>query len=174
MATISAYATCLATLEFGSRRLRLQQHCNTIHSDNGISFCVFSVLDSTAYAVIPTDCKACCKESKNDNSGKDTDRTSLLCALKPRKRKERRESCCQERKLIRSNSEERILEDPTNAADSIRRVSSHEDFNSEKHIHTVSQIGQDMGHGVVGRCIDSFSWRAFQKTGKISSHLKSS
>ncbi|XP_015609193.1 protein FAM13A [Cephus cinctus] len=102
---------------------------------------------STVYGVISTDCKVC-KDSKGEL--KESESTSLLCALKPRKRKERRESCCQERKLIRSNSEERILESAANTADSIRRVSSHEDFNSAKHLHLLSQLGPDMGHGV--RC----------------------
>lgn len=98
--------------------------------------------------VIPaSDCKIC-KDSKDEP--KDFEGASLLCALKPRKRKERHESCCQERKLIRSSSEERVLESPAETTDTIRRVSSHEDFNSEKHLHILSQLGQDMGHGV--RC----------------------
>lgn len=93
------------------------------------------------------DCKIC-KDTRDES--KDSEGSSLLCALKPRKRKERRESCCQERKLIRSNSEERVLDSPTDVADTIRRVSSHEDFNSQEHLHILSQLGQDMGHGV--RC----------------------
>ncbi|XP_043268411.1 protein FAM13B [Venturia canescens] len=109
------------------------------------------IRNSTSYPVIANECKACRRESSNDDkTTRETDRTSLLCALKPRKRKERRESCCQERKLIRSNSEERILEGTTNVAESIRRVSSHEDFNTEQHHHLLSQTSQDMGHGV--RC----------------------
>ncbi|XP_054013995.1 protein FAM13A isoform X1 [Hylaeus anthracinus] len=100
--------------------------------------------------VIPaSDCKIC-KDEKDELKDSESGDASLLCALKPRKRKERRESCCQERKLIRSSSEERVLESPTKAADTIRRVSSHEDFNSEEHLHVLSQLGQDMGHGV--RC----------------------
>ncbi|XP_076639315.1 protein FAM13B isoform X3 [Colletes latitarsis] len=101
--------------------------------------------------VIPaSDCKIC-KDAKDEPKDSESSGASLLCALKPRKRKERRESCCQERKLIRSSSEERVLESPTKAADTIRRVSSHEDFNSEEHMHILSQLGQDnMGHGV--RC----------------------
>ncbi|XP_076229031.1 protein FAM13A [Nomia melanderi] len=100
--------------------------------------------------VIPaSDCKIC-KDSRDEPKESDTDGSFLLCALKPRKRKERRESCCQERKLIRSNSEERVLDSPAETADTIRRVSSHEDFNSEEHMHILSQLGQEMGHGV--RC----------------------
>ncbi|XP_012272613.1 protein FAM13A [Orussus abietinus] len=106
------------------------------------------VRESTVNGSIPNDCKVCCKDSKEER--KDLEGTSLLCALKPRKRKERRESCCQERKLIRSNSEERILDSADNTAESIRRVSSHEDFNSSKHLQILPQIGQEMGHGV--RC----------------------
>ncbi|KAF3430136.1 hypothetical protein E2986_13111 [Frieseomelitta varia] len=107
-----------------------------------------SVRDNVVNGVIPaSDCKIC-KDSKDEP--KDFEGASLLCALKPRKRKERHESCCQERKLIRSSSEERVLESPTEITDTIRRVSSHEDFNSEKHLHILSQLGQDMGHGV--RC----------------------
>ncbi|XP_076753209.1 protein FAM13B isoform X2 [Xylocopa sonorina] len=103
--------------------------------------------DNVVNGVIPaSDCKIC-KDSNNEL--KDSEGASLLCALKPRKRKERHESCCQERKLI-SSSEERALESPTETADTIRRVSSHEDFNSEEHLHILSQLGQDMGHGV--RC----------------------
>lgn len=51
--------------------------------------------------------------------------------------------------FFRSSSEERVLESPAETTDTIRRVSSHEDFNSEKHLHILSQLGQDMGHGVV-------------------------
>lgn len=106
------------------------------------------VRDNVVNGVIPaSDCKIC-KDSKDEP--RDFEGASLLCALKPRKRKERHESCCQERKLIRSSSEERVLESPTEVTDTIRRVSSHEDFNSEKHLHILSQLGQDMGHGV--RC----------------------
>ncbi|XP_006625036.1 protein FAM13A, partial [Apis dorsata] len=106
------------------------------------------IRDNVVNGVIPvSDCKIC-KDSKDEP--KDFEGTSLLCALKPRKRKERHESCCQERKLIRSSSEERVLESPAETTDTIRRVSSHEDFNSEKHLHILSQLGQDMGHGV--RC----------------------
>ncbi|XP_034935925.1 protein FAM13A isoform X2 [Chelonus insularis] len=106
--------------------------------------------DSSAYvATIPNDCETCCKERKTEISDTNNSK-SLLCALKPRKRKERRESCCQERKLIRSNSEEKILDNPTTLPESIRRVSSHEDFNSDKHLHIISRLNQDMGHGV--RC----------------------
>ena len=73
--------------------------------------------------------------------------------------------------LRRSSSEERVLESPTEVTDTIRRVSSHEDFNSEKHLHILSQLGQDMGHGVVSflnvqtlcnsrcRCIPLRKWR---------------
>jgi len=50
---------------------------------------------------------------------------------------------------FRSSSEERVLDSPTDVADTIRRVSSHEDFNSQEHLHILSQLGQDMGHGVV-------------------------
>lgn len=110
------------------------------------------IRDNVVNGVIPaSDCKICkvTKEELKD-SAKDSEGASLLCALKPRKRKERRESCCQERKLIRSSSEERVLDSPTEAAETIRRVSSHEDFNSEEHLHILSQLGQDMGHGV--RC----------------------
>nr|XP_012149382.1 PREDICTED: protein FAM13A isoform X2 [Megachile rotundata] len=106
------------------------------------------IRDNVVNGVIPaSDCKIC-KDEKEEP--KDSEAASLLCALKPRKRKERRESCCQERKLIRSSSEERVLESPTETADTIRRVSSHEDFNSEEHLHVLSQLGQEMGHGV--RC----------------------
>lgn len=52
---------------------------------------------------------------------------------------------------LRSSSEERILESPTDVADTIRRVSSHEDFNSQEHLHILSHLGQDMGHGVVSK-----------------------
>ena len=59
----------------------------------------FSVRDNVVNGVIPaSDCKIC-KDSK------DFEGVSLLCALKPRKRKERHESCCQERKLIRYDKE---------------------------------------------------------------------
>jgi len=51
--------------------------------------------------------------------------------------------------FFRSSSEERVLDSPTDVADTIRRVSSHEDFNSQEHLHILSQLGQDMGHGVV-------------------------
>ncbi|XP_029045639.1 protein FAM13B isoform X1 [Osmia bicornis bicornis] len=106
------------------------------------------IRDNVVNGVIPaSDCKIC--KDEKDEQPKDSEASSLLCALKPRKRKERRESC-QERKLIRSNSEERVLESPTETADTIRRVSSHEDFNSEEHLLVLSQIGQEMGHGV--RC----------------------
>lgn len=54
-----------------------------------------------------------------------------------------------ESNTFRSSSEERVLESPAETTDTIRRVSSHEDFNSEKHLHILSQLGQDMGHGVV-------------------------
>ncbi|XP_033193403.1 protein FAM13A [Bombus vancouverensis nearcticus] len=106
------------------------------------------IRDNVVNGVISaSDCKIC-KDTKDEP--KDFEGASLLCALKPRKRKERHESCCQERKLIRSSSEERVLESPAETTDTIRRVSSHEDFNSEKHLHILSQLGQDMGHGV--RC----------------------
>ncbi|KAG8037433.1 hypothetical protein G9C98_005643 [Cotesia typhae] len=106
--------------------------------------------DSSAYpSVIPNDCEVCCNKPKDQQNNSTSTSTGLLCALKPRKRKERRESCCQERKLIRSNSEEQILESPPNGKESIRRVSSHEDFNSDKHLHIIYP-DQDMGHGV--RC----------------------
>lgn len=98
--------------------------------------------------IIPTEDCTICKDTKEER--KISEGTSLLCVLKPRKRKERRESCCQERKLIRSSSEERVLDTPNDTADTIRRVSSHEDFNSEQHLNILSQLGQDMGHGV--RC----------------------
>lgn len=51
--------------------------------------------------------------------------------------------------IFRSSSEERVLDTSNDTADTIRRVSSHEDFNSEQHLHILSQLGQDMGHGVV-------------------------
>lgn len=51
--------------------------------------------------------------------------------------------------FLRSSSEERVLDSPTDVADTIRRVSSHEDFNSQDHLHVLSQLSQDMGHGVV-------------------------
>lgn len=86
----------------------------------------------------------------NNEEGKEFKDKTIFCALKARKRKERRESCCQERKLIRSNSEERVLESPAEVADAIRRVSSHEDFKSDGHLHIQSQFAKDMGHGV--RC----------------------
>ncbi|XP_025154132.1 protein FAM13A isoform X2 [Harpegnathos saltator] len=106
------------------------------------------IRENTVNGVLPaSDCKIC-KDTKDEP--KDSEGTFLLCALKPRKRKERRESCCQERKLIRSSSEERVLDSPTDVADTIRRVSSHEDFNSQEHLHILSQLSQDMGHGV--RC----------------------
>lgn len=106
------------------------------------------IRENTVNGLVPAgDCKIC-KDTRDEP--KDSEGSSLLCALKPRKRKERRESCCQERKLIRSNSEERVLDSPTDVADTIRRVSSHEDFNSQEHLHILSQLGQDMGHGV--RC----------------------
>lgn len=56
---------------------------------------------------------------------------------KPRKRKERHESIgsiTQERKVVRSNSEERPLED-TEDAQYMRRVSSHEDFKKSQPLH---------------------------------------
>ncbi|XP_066601313.1 protein FAM13A [Prorops nasuta] len=106
------------------------------------------IRDSTTNGVILSgDCKIC-KNTKDEPA--DSEGASLLCALKRRKRKERRESCCQERKLIRSNSEERVLDSPTDTADTIRRVSSHEDFNSGERATVLSQADQDMGHGV--RC----------------------
>ncbi|XP_032671195.1 protein FAM13A [Odontomachus brunneus] len=106
------------------------------------------IRENPVNGVLPAgDCKIC-KDTKDEP--KDSEGTFLLCALKPRKRKERRESCCQERKLIRSSSEERVLDSPTDVADTIRRVSSHEDFNSQEHLHILSQLSQDMGHGV--RC----------------------
>ncbi|XP_036143123.1 protein FAM13A isoform X2 [Monomorium pharaonis] len=106
------------------------------------------IRENTVNGLVPAgDCKIC-KDTRDEP--KDSEGVSLLCALKPRKRKERRESCCQERKLIRSSSEERVLDSPTDVADTIRRVSSHEDFNSQEHLHILSQLGQDMGHGV--RC----------------------
>ncbi|EZA59110.1 hypothetical protein X777_15751 [Ooceraea biroi] len=110
------------------------------------------IRENTVNGVIPAgDCKIC-KDTRDEP--KDSESASLLCALKPRKRKERREFCCRterkERKLIRSSSEERVLDSSTDVADTIRRVSSHEDFNSQEHLHILSQLGQDMGHGV--RC----------------------
>ncbi|XP_025991987.1 protein FAM13A isoform X3 [Solenopsis invicta] len=106
------------------------------------------IRENTVNGLVPVgDCKIC-KDTRDEP--KDSEGASLLCSLKPRKRKERRESCCQERKLIRSSSEERVLDSPTDVADTIRRVSSHEDFNSQEHLHILSQLGQDMGHGV--RC----------------------
>ncbi|XP_044001811.1 protein FAM13A isoform X2 [Aphidius gifuensis] len=76
----------------------------------------------------------------------------ILFALKPRKRKDNNcENCCQENKLIRSNSEERILVNSTKESNkSIRRVSSHEDFKTYRRLHILQSIGQEMGHGV--RC----------------------
>jgi hypothetical protein len=59
---------------------------------------------------------------------------------------------------FRSNSEERVWESSkrmtgdsstTDSADTIRRVSSHEDFNSVKHHHILSKLQKDMGHGLV-------------------------
>jgi len=59
----------------------------------------FSIRENTVNGVISAgDCKIC-KDTRDEP--KDSESASLLCALKPRKRKERRESCCQERKLIR-------------------------------------------------------------------------
>lgn len=59
----------------------------------------FSNRENTVNGVIAAgDCKIC-KDTRDEP--KDSEGSSLLCALKPRKRKERRESCCQERKLIR-------------------------------------------------------------------------
>ncbi|XP_076684997.1 protein FAM13B isoform X2 [Andrena cerasifolii] len=108
------------------------------------------IRDNAVNGVIPaSDCKIC-KDAKDEPKDCEGGSASLLCALKPRKRKERRESCCQERKLIRSSSEERVLESTSETADTIRRVSSHEDFNSEEHLHILSQLGHEMGHGV--RC----------------------
>ncbi|XP_046490393.1 protein FAM13A [Neodiprion pinetum] len=104
------------------------------------------IRDTTFNGVITNDCRACDKGSK-DNL-RESESSTFLSALKPRKRKDRRESCCQERKLVRSNSEERVPEPVRKSADSIRRVSSHEDFNSAKHLPP--KAGQDMGHGV--RC----------------------
>nr|KAF7427000.1 hypothetical protein H0235_006694 [Vespula pensylvanica] len=106
------------------------------------------IRENTVNGILPTEDCTICKDTKDER--KESEGTSLLCALKPRKRKERRESCCQERKLIRSSSEERVLDTSNDTADTIRRVSSHEDFNSEQHLHILSQLGQDMGHGV--RC----------------------
>lgn len=57
------------------------------------------------------------------------------------------------RNTFRSSSEERVLDSPVGAVDAIRRVSSHEDFNSKEHLHILSQLGQDMGHGVVSLCL---------------------
>ncbi|XP_043472213.1 protein FAM13A [Leptopilina heterotoma] len=93
------------------------------------------------------DCKVC-KDLKNEQEESFED-SSPDCAPKPAKRKDRRQSCCLERKLIRSNSEERIFENTKSQSD-IRRVSSHEDFNSSKHLHTLSQVPSEMGHGM--RC----------------------
>ncbi|XP_051175769.1 protein FAM13A [Leptopilina boulardi] len=95
------------------------------------------------------DCKVC-KDLKNEQEEESFEDSSPDCAPKPAKRKDRRQSCCLERKLIRSNSEERILENTKSQAD-IRRVSSHEDFNSSKHLHILSsQLPSEMGHGM--RC----------------------
>lgn len=105
------------------------------------------IRENTLNGIIPTEDCTICKDTKDER--KVSEGTSLLCTLKPRKRKERRESCCQERKLIRSSSEERVLDTPNDTADTIRRVSSHEDFNSEQHLNILSQLGQDMGHGVM-------------------------
>jgi len=59
----------------------------------------YSIRENTVNGLVPAgDCKIC-KDTKDEP--KDSEGSSLLCALKPRKRKERRESCCQERKLIR-------------------------------------------------------------------------
>lgn len=62
---------------------------------------ICSTRDSSAYPVIPNDCEVCCNKPKDEKNNSSSTSTGLLCALKPRKRKERRESCCQERKLIR-------------------------------------------------------------------------
>lgn len=59
--------------------------------------------------------------------------------VKPRKRKERHESIgsiTQERKVVRSNSEERPLEDGEDSTSQyMRRVSSHEDFKKSQPLH---------------------------------------
>ncbi|KAL7296948.1 hypothetical protein TKK_0009388 [Trichogramma kaykai] len=85
--------------------------------------------------------------------------SASLGANKPSKRKDRSDSCGQERKLIRSNSEEKIwdnvkvskTEENDNRNEStekaIRRVSSHEDFNKSKHLLLLSKLQKDMGHG---------------------------
>ncbi|XP_063975714.1 protein FAM13A [Diachasmimorpha longicaudata] len=112
------------------------------------------VKDSGSYSTVTANDNRDSKDTKELNEVSEQTGDNLHCALKPRKRKEHCESCCQERKLIRSNSEEQILDkNSSNAAETIRRVNSHEDFNSDKHLHTLthlSQVGADMGHGV--RC----------------------
>lgn len=58
--------------------------------------------------------------------------------VKPRKRKERHESIgsiTQERKVVRSNSEERPLEENDDGSQYMRRVSSHEDFKKSHPLH---------------------------------------
>ncbi|XP_008214879.1 protein FAM13C isoform X2 [Nasonia vitripennis] len=104
-------------------------------------------------AVNSVDCKVCIEPK--DDFGHPSDIGNTLI-VQPTKRKDRRDSSGQERKLIRSNSEEKIWEKSkrvagdnsnSNTADSIRRVSSHEDFNSAKHLHILLKLQKDMGHG---------------------------
>lgn len=47
------------------------------------------------------------------------------------------------------------MDSPADTLDAIRRVSSHEDFNSNKHFHVLPHISQDMGHGVVSYIIQN-------------------
>ncbi|XP_014210463.1 uncharacterized protein LOC106640818 [Copidosoma floridanum] len=93
---------------------------------------------------------------------------ATLLLSKPSKRKDRRDSCGQERKLIRSNSEEKIVAGEScseKSADTIRRVSSHEDFNSAKHHHILSKLQKDMGGH--GPCLGS-SQPLHERTSNVS------
>ncbi|KAJ8673625.1 hypothetical protein QAD02_004887 [Eretmocerus hayati] len=86
---------------------------------------------------------------------------TICCAAANNKRKDRRDSGGggHERKLIRSNSEDKIWESTKKIAEdkntikdsrkTIRRVSSHEDFNSAKHHHILSKLQKDMGRGLL-------------------------
>ncbi|XP_058799664.1 protein FAM13A isoform X2 [Phymastichus coffea] len=113
--------------------------------DAALIFPDYSSGKESIHGVIPSsDCKLFDEENKDE-------------LAPPSKRKDRRDSCGQERKLIRSNSVEKIWEggqgdtgenNNEKSADAIRRVSSHEDFNSAKHLHILSKLQKDiMGHG---------------------------
>lgn len=86
----------------------------------------------------------------NSNQRQGLTQTVAEEEVKPRKRKERHESIgsiTQERKVVRSNSEERPLEDGEDGTSQyMRRVSSHEDFKKSQPLHerNCSKITVDM------------------------------